>query len=196
QKLQNELSNYFESFEDRYTAKDGTRVRSVLVGFDMDKVVPNVVDDVAEAEEPDLGLREGPSILDQSCADLPAQNATADGTPSRAWDRVRTTLCDLDTSKPHYVKVPENHIVIGFDITVDGERDLHASIRAAAQWPQTYAELSRSGNGVHLHYIYDGDPSELANEYETEVEMKVYRCQYSLHRRLTQYIARDVALYV
>lgn len=193
QKLQNELSNYFESFEDRYTAKDGTRVRSVLVGFDMDKVAPNVVDDVAEEEEPDLGLREGPSIFDQSCADLPAQNATADGTPSRAWDKVRTTLSDLDTSKTHYVKVPENHIVIDFDITVDGERDLDASIRAAAQWPQTYAELSRSGNGVHLHYIYDGDPSELASEYEPEVEIKVYRGKSSLRRRLTLCNDREIA---
>src|SRR5699024_11297658 len=99
---------------------------------------------------------EGTSIFDQSCADLAAQNATADGTPSRAWDRVRTTLSDLDTSKTHYVKVPENHIVIDFDITVDGERDLDASIRAAAQWPQTYAELSRRGTGGHLHCSNDG----------------------------------------
>lgn len=32
------------------------------------------------------------------------------------WSGVKTKLSDLDTSKLHYVKVPENHIVIDFDI--------------------------------------------------------------------------------
>src|SRR5699024_12560482 len=118
----------------------------------MCKVGPSVVDDVAEEEEPDLGLREGPSIFDQSCADVPAQNATADGTPSRAWERVRTTLSDLDTSKTHYVKVPENHIVIDNYITFEGKLCLDSSIEVAVQLLHTYAELNRSVNGLQLSY--------------------------------------------
>ena len=55
-------------------------------------------------------------------------------------------LSDMDTSKLHFVKVPENHIVIDFDIPEE-----------ASKWPATYAELSKSGAGIHLHYIYTGN---------------------------------------
>ena len=49
-------------------------------------------------------------------------------------------FCNMDTSKLHFVKVPENHIVIDFDIP------------EASKWPATYAELSKSGAGIHLHF--------------------------------------------
>ena len=69
----------------------------------------------------------------------------------------RTKLEDLDTSKLHYVKVPQNHIVIDFDLKGgDGEKSFERNLEAAAQWPKTYAELSKSGRGIHLHYIYSG----------------------------------------
>ena len=78
-------------------------------------------------------------------------------TPSKKWDEVTTTLSAIDTSKIHYVKVPENHIVIDFDIAdADGNKSLDHNIEEASKWPPTYAELSKSGCGVHLHYIYTG----------------------------------------
>ena len=65
------------------------------------------------------------------------------------------------TLKTHYVKVPENHIVIDFDIKDEnGNKSLEKNIEAASKWPKTYAELSKSGSGVHLHYIYTGDASK------------------------------------
>ena len=79
---------------------------------------------------------------------------------------VTTKLKDLDTSREHFVRPPVNHIVIDFDLTNDqGEKSLEKNIDAAEQWPCTYCETSRSGNGLHLHYIYDGDPGKLANVY-------------------------------
>lgn len=74
------------------------------------------------------------------------------------WDKVKTKLSDLDTSKTHYVKVPENHIVIDFDIPdKEGNKSFERNAEEASKWPATYAELSKSGKGVHLHYIYTGD---------------------------------------
>ena len=49
------------------------------------------------------------------------------------------------TKKPHYVRVPKNHIVIDFDLK---DKD--------GKWPMIYGELSKSREGVHLHYIYRG----------------------------------------
>ena len=46
----------------------------------------------------------------------------------------------------HYVKQPQNHIVIDFDIPVENDN----------KWPETYAEVSKSGAGIHLHYICEG----------------------------------------
>jgi primase-polymerase (primpol)-like protein len=52
-------------------------------------------------------------------------------------------------------KVPENHIVIDFDIQDrEGNKSFEQNLEEASKWPPTYAELSKSGAGIHLHYIY------------------------------------------
>ena len=62
------------------------------------------------------------------------------------------------TSRTHYVKIPENVIVIDFDIPgANGEKDFAKNLEEAAKWPPTYAEVSQSGKAIHLHYIYEGD---------------------------------------
>lgn len=59
----------------------------------------------------------------------------------------------MKTSKLHYVKVPEDHIVIDIDIPgPDGKKSYERNIEAASKWPKTYAALSKSGAGIHLHY--------------------------------------------
>ena len=54
------------------------------------------------------------------------------------------------------------------------------------RWPATYAELSKSGKGVHLHYEYSGNPTELAPIYSEGIEIKVYTGDASLRRRLSR----------
>ena len=56
----------------------------------------------------------------------------------------------------------------------------------ASKWPATYAELSKSGEGIHLHYIYAGDPSKLSRVYEDHIEVKVFSGNSSLRRKLTK----------
>ena len=100
---------------------------------------------------------------------------------------MKTTLEAIDTSKVHYVKVPENHIVIDFDIKDEnGKKSFEKNLEAASKWPTTYAELSKSGAGIHLHYIFNGDVTKLSRVYADSVEIKVFTGKSSLRRKLTK----------
>ena len=92
----------------------------------------------------------------------------------------------MDTHKLHYVRLPENHIVIDFDICKNGKKSLEENIKAASKFPKTYAETSKSGNGLHLHYIYDGDVEKLSRVYDEKIEVKVFTGNSSLRRRLVK----------
>lgn len=184
-----ELKNYFKDFFDRFESEDGSRVRSYYVGFRTD---------IFDQEEAKPKKKEPPkqkfiefdstkSIFDEYYADAPAQYATANETPTKKWVKVRTKLSDLDTTRLHYVKVPENHIVIDFDIKDEsGKKSFEKNVEEASKWPATYAELSKSGAGVHLHYLYTGDPSKLARVYADSIEVKVFNGDSSLRRKLTK----------
>ena len=180
-----ELKNYFREYSDRFNM-DGSRLRSYYSGF---KTEIFETPDISE-EEHKIRLIEfesTESIFDKECADCPAQYANEKETPSKGWDYVKTKLSNIDTSKLHYVKVPENHIVIDFDIPDEkGNKCLERNIAEASKWPPTYAELSKSGKGVHLHYIYTGDVSKLNRIYEPHVEIKVFSGKSSLRRKLTK----------
>ena len=127
------------------------------------------------------------SIFDTMCADCLAQYTTKEEIPLSKWDKVTSKLSDINTREIHYVKVPENHIVIDFDIPdSDGNKCLEKNLEAAAKWPKTYTELSKSGCGVHLHYIYTGDPTKLSRVFEEHIEIKVYSGNSSLRRKLTK----------
>ena len=94
----------------------------------------------------------------------------------------------------HYVKVPENLIVIDFDLKDEnGEKSLEKNLDAASKWPPTYAELSKSGKGIHLHYIYEGDPDKLSRLYSEGIEVKVFKGNSSLRRKLTKCNSTPIA---
>ena len=59
-------------------------------------------------------------------------------------------------------------------------------MEAASEWPATYAELSKSGAGIHLHYIYNGDVTKLSSVYADSIEIKVFTGKSSLRRKLTK----------
>jgi energy-coupling factor transporter ATP-binding protein EcfA2 len=184
-KIREELRNYFDEFLDRGEV-DGERVRSLYLGFNAEKFkVPKESDEDLQAFS--LVMDETDSIFDLAFAESPAQLANKSGTPARKWEKVKTTLSDIDTSQLHYVRVPENHIVIDFDLKeINGQPSLERNLEAASRWPATYAELSKSGKGVHLHYEYGGDPTELAPVYSEGIEVKVYTGDASLRRKLTR----------
>lgn len=196
--FKSELMNYFRDFNERFVTETGERARSYYSGFRTDKFEteerkPRTK--VALREErrdepsiPDwLKMEAMASIFDQECADCPAQRASSKETPSKKWDEVTKTLSKMDTSKLHYVKVPENHIVIDFDIKDEtGKKSYQKNLDAAKEWPPTYAELSKSGAGIHLHYIYNGDVSKLSRIYDDDIEIKVFTGKSSLRRMLTK----------
>lgn len=180
-----ELKNYFYNFDDRAVV-NGERVRSWYSGFKIDRF--RSLNEEEPIEEPQTGMviDQASSILDTLLKDQPAQYASPADTPMNKWDDVTTTLSDIDTTRVHYVKVPLNHIVIDFDIkNSDGQKDAGLNLEAASHWPATYAEYSKGGGGVHLHYIYTGDPLQLANEFEPGIEIKVFKGNSALRRRVS-----------
>ena len=96
----------------------------------------------------------------------------------------------MDTSKLHFVKGTEdqdNHIFIDFDIPDDnGNKCFERNLEEASKWPPTYAELSKSGQGIHLHYIYNGDVTQLSRIYDDHIEIKVSKGNSSIRRKLTK----------
>ena len=184
-----ELKNYFYDYADRFTLADGTRVRSYYSNFRKDRFESEKNPDEEKSENKPMliDFNSTKSIFDKECADCFAQYATSTETPSKRWDDVKTKLSELDTSKLHYVRVPENHIVIDFDIKdKDGNKCFELNLEEASKWPPTYSELSKSGAGIHLHYIYVGDVSKLDSVYDKDIEVKVFSGKSSLRRKLTK----------
>lgn len=182
-----ELKNYFHEYKERYYSEDGTRVRSYFVGFRADKFTAEEQETILEEAAPIISFNKKKSLFDEEFKDCPAQYANEEGTPIAKWEKVKTKLSDIDTSKVHYVRVPENHIVIDFDIPDEnGEKSFEKSLEAASKWPPTYSELSKSGKGIHLHYNYTGDVSKLSRVYSEYIEIKVFTGKSSLRRCLTK----------
>ena len=190
-----ELRNYFWTFDDEVVSEDGTKLKSYYSGFKTDIFEAEMTSRVVKKkEEPEsinwLEFKEQESIFDKTHADCAAQYATSEETPMRKWENVRTKLSDLDTTKLHYVLVPEeeNHIFVDFDLKdSEGHKSFERNLEEANKWPPTYAELSKSGAGIHLHYIYTGgDMSKLSRIYDENIEIKVCSGKSSLRRKLTK----------
>lgn len=181
-KFREEIKNYFHNFEERAVV-DNVRVRSWYSGFITDHLTVQKKDEPPSA----IVMDEFESIFDTECMNQPAQYANENETPIKRWAEVTTTLADIDTSKLHYVKPPLNHIVIDFDLKDStGEKSVELNLEAASKWPKTYTEFSKSGSGIHLHYIYDGDPTNLSRVYSEGIEIKVFTGDSSLRRKLSK----------
>lgn len=184
-----ELKNYFWDFSERFNFDDGTRVRSYYSGFrtDIFETKKNPEGENEENNSTLIEFKEQKSILDDELSSCLAQYASTNEHPITKWDKCNTKLEELDTSRLHYVRIPENHIVIDFDIKGDdGKKSFERNLEAASKWPATYAELSKSGAGIHLHYIYNGDVTKLSRIYDKDVEIKVFTGKSSLRRKLSK----------
>lgn len=207
-KFRAELANYFRTQTDSKRI-GGKQARNVYSDFLVNKFSIGRLGDSSEnTEEPmkaeeyepmKLILTSKTSEIDTMLADLPAQYASSgkNEVPLRSWDEVTTTLKELDTTKVHYIFFPDefkNHIVVDFDLKDEsGHKSAERNLEEAAKWPATYAEFSKGGAGIHLHYIYDGDPSTLSALYAPGIEIKVFNGKSSLRRRLTYCNDRPVA---
>lgn len=185
-KFREELRNYFYEFHDRIQV-DGVSVRKYFKGYKgLEPIPPSTETPIKPEGVYEIILGAGSSIFNEVFATSPAQLANEYGVPPKTWATASTMLSDIDTSQLHYVKVPENLIVIDFDLrNEEGEKDLSLNLAEAAKWPPTYTETSKSGKGVHLHYSYSGDTSELKKEFSPGIDIIVSRGDASLRRKLT-----------
>ena len=196
--LRAEAMSYFEEFHNVTRLEDGRQARSVYKNFKRDIFVS--LEEEATPTAKDLAwiiFEDGPSKFNDTYSDLPAQYANDAGVPSRKWENCKTKLKDLDPGEIHYVAgLPINHIVIDFDIKDEnGEKSLEKNLDAANKWPETYAELSKSGQGIHLHYIWNGGtPENLERIFSPNVEIKVFTGNSSLRRKLTKHNNKDIAI--
>ena len=189
-----ELKTYFWQYTDRMVMND-ERVRHVYSGFKINKFEDVQTVTPYDSEPRLIEFRKRKSIFDKIASDYPAQYANERGTPTKKWAEVTTTLKDIDTSQLHYVKVPLNHIVIDFDIPgEDGQKSFERNLAEASKWPNTYAELSKSGAGIHLHYIYEGDVAKLKRTYDDHIEIKVFTGNSSLRRRYSKSNGLDISV--
>ena len=180
------LKDYFREHLDEVTMPDGSYVRHYYSGFRKERFTQGLVKKDEPKEDSWLRFELEESLFDQLFKEQPAQEANEEDKPRYKWVNVLTKLKDIDTHRTHYVKVPENLIVIDFDIKDGDEKSFEKNLLAASQWPPTYAELSKSGKGIHLHYIYKGDPTLLSKIFADNVEIKAFTGNASLRRRLTK----------
>jgi hypothetical protein len=182
-RFRTELANYFSTFHQKKHI-GGEQVRSVYEGFKADRYMEPID---PKSDRYQLVMDSTESLFDVDMAEQPAQLAKEDGTPAKKWVNVKTTLGDISSQELHYVKVPGNHVVIDFDLEgTNGLKALDRNLEAASLWPPTYAELSKSGSGVHLHYQYHGNTDDLSPLYADGIEVKVYKGDASLRRKLTR----------
>lgn len=177
-----ELKDYFCEYQDRYKHKT-----SVYFGFKRDRFKYKPMNPKPPEFESWLKFDCEESEFDLEFADQPAQYAREEGTPSFTWEKCRKKLRDIDTRRLHYMLVPESLICIDFDLKNDeGEKDYKKNLEAASKFPPTYAELSKSGAGIHLLYWYRGDYNLLSRVFDEGIEIKVFTGKSSLRRMLTK----------
>lgn len=181
-----ELKTYFAEFKDH--TNNSSNVYSKLIA---EKFIKTDRDENVLYSAYKINFNKRISMFDEWAKDmqLPAQYANEDGTPEKKWDDVTTTLEDIDSSKVHYIRLPSDHIVIDFDLKDEnGNKCFAKNWEAASKWPQTYAELSKSTEGIHLHYIYSGDVRKLERIYDNnpDIEIKVFTGKSALRRKLTK----------
>lgn len=194
-KLKDQMKKIYwtKHYRDTYIGEE--RYRDVFEGFKTELFEVSDILGQTQTKVPDwLLMDQTKSRFDAMAAKWPAQPANKEGLLNTPWDDCKGILEQLDTSELHWVRVPLNHIVIDFDLkNTEGEKDLAFNLDAASKFPPTYSEVSKSGQGVHLHYIWDGEPEALAADYAEGIEVKVYKGKSSLRRKLTKCNDLEVA---
>ena len=190
-KFRDELKNYFDVFKEQALV-DGKHFRNCYIGFKIDKfkLAAEVIDNIEEEKNKVLIFDKTESLFDKEFKDCFAQYAvdrdTQKEVPKFKWENVMSKLKNIDTTKVHYVKLPENIIFIDFDLKDEkGNKDKQRNLEAASKWPSTYGEFSKGGEGVHLVYRYSGDVSKLSALYSEGIEIKTCTGNSSMRRRLS-----------
>ena len=197
-----DISGYFDEFHARYKGFYSVFIglkTGLLKDMDFDNTKDESMNPANSAKETNLEiypewlqLKEQPSNFDILEADSIAQYTSDDESrPKYKWENCKTKLKDINTSRLHFVKpTDEHHMFVDFDLKDDdGNKSLEKNIDKVIELglPPTYAETSKSGGGLHLHYIYDGDIRDLSCVLSDNVEIKTYPSDKgnAMRRKLT-----------
>lgn len=190
QSFKSEIKNYFREWRERGFNSKGERVRNLYVGFRKEKFIHDFHGKNEEHDEEESWLKfDGKdNIFDELFKDCPAQLASSNDKPMKKWADVTTTLKDIDVTKVHFLLPPKNLVCVDFDLKdSDGNKSFELNLKAASKWPETYAELSKSGAAIHLYYFYSGDVEKLQRVYDEDIEIKVFTGNSSLRRKETKF---------
>jgi len=207
--LREQIKNFFKEYHREFITPTGQRLQDVYIGLRLDKFdeEENTFKEYIESNDhsdenvygwlafnmnAESGIRSNLDILLSNCH---AQGVTimenGNDRPRYKWENCRTFLKDIDTSQLHYVKSQDevpNLVTVDFDIKNDkGEKDFDLNLEAASKWPPTYAELSKSGKGIHLEYLYSGDVTLLDNKVTEDIEIKIGIGDAALRRKLSKF---------
>lgn len=189
--FKDELETYFREFKPRARV-NGEQVRSWFSGFRAELLENPVLKKEEKPLPMVLDCTESPfDILMADCKAQYAVERNGELIPERSWKSCKTTLKDLDTTKPHYIHGPDvmklKIVTIDFDLKDEsGKKSMLLNLEAASKWPKTYAEFSQGGSGIHLEYYYTGDLDELDILYAPGIEIKIFHGDASLRRRLSK----------
>jgi energy-coupling factor transporter ATP-binding protein EcfA2 len=193
QEFRNEMRSYFKEYHATYEYEPGHTCNGYFKGFKFSKFKPEEDIPVESKEDlPDwLVFDSKESKFDDIFADEPAQLEIEDEQhrkrPKNKWSNCKTKLHDINTGEVHYVNVQDKWKLIFIDLDLKnekGEKDRALNLEAAKRFPPTYAEYSKSGQGVHLYYYYTGDPSELSHIIEEDIEIKTTYDNSAIRRKL------------
>ncbi len=190
-KFRDELKNYFDDYKEQAVI-DYKHYRCCYFGFKADKfkLVAREVEQIEEEKNKALIFDKTESLFDKEFSDCLAQYAvdrdSQKEVPKFKWENVMSKLKQIDTTKVHYVKLPDDIIFIDFDLRDEnGKKSREKNLEAASKWPSTYGEFSKGGEGVHLIYRYSGDVSKLSALYSEGIEIKTSTGNSSMRRRLS-----------
>lgn len=193
QEFRNEMRSYFKEYFVTYEYEPGHTCNGYFKGFKYSKFgEEEEAEDTSTQDLPDwLIFDSKESRFDDIFADEPAQLEIEDeqhrSRPQYKWSNCKTKLCDINTNEIHYVNVKDEYKLIFIDLDLrneKGEKDRALNLEAAKRFPPTYAEYSKSGNGVHLYYFYTGDPSELSHVIDENIELKTTYNNSAIRRKL------------
>lgn len=104
QNIIGEFVNYFRDYKERVNTDSGERIRSYYSGFKTEKFEKksDFGASIPEKAKSWIDFKVQHSVLDDICKDCPAQYANETGTPTQKWEKVKTKLADLDTSRLHF----------------------------------------------------------------------------------------------
>lgn len=203
-----QLKEYYREY-DKIKWCDGKSRRHVYSGFKREQFAGEENDQIEKVLEVTDKTNDIPDWLDlhkweydklsKLYPDIPAQYAKGEkDIPEKSWDKCNTTLHDILSDRVHYCltqAAEPNLVVIDFDIHgEDGKKSFSKNVEEASKWPKTYAELSKGGEGIHLHYIYNGDVTQLSPVYSPNVEVKVFTGKQALRRRLSKCNDLDISV--